>query len=755
VKEPSLDPASPAHRALLKRTFSLAFRSIQLKMFGVVCALTLALVAFLTTYFPARHVAAASFAIQRKAETYARLIGRQVESAIAFDDRETAREIFEATATDRDVLSMGLYTADGQPLYVLGEPTKVARATRTTDGSPRIEKLPGVLRTTVLIVSKEGPRGTLVFDLSTASIAVERDLVQRAAVLAALPALALGLVAAWLLARSIGSRVHAVARVAAAVAGGDLTRPRLTDTSADEVGQLARSFNEMMAEIERLLAQISTSAAEEQSRLGHLIALRTAEVEARNGDMRLVFDHVGEGFLTIDREGKMSTEKSAILARWFGHAGDDLPFWEYLGGSDPEVALSLQLGFEAILDDVLPLELALDQMPQKIFRAGLSYRIRYTPVFRGDAVDKLLLVVSDVSHEVARARADEEARDMLTIFERARRDRSGLAAFVTDTDARIQHILAVEVGDDLGRIAREIHTVKGTSGMFGFPRLTQLCHDLEGQMAETGEVPSVTERARLETLWDWITSTIDAMVGDSPHKNHEITAEDLAQLRELVIDGRPRAEMLDLLTSLDFEPAARGLERLAELAVSLAARLDKPRPVVSVEGNGVRLDPERWAPFWSALVHLVRNAIDHGIEAPVERVRAGKRAAGRLFLRTSHQRAHVMIEIADDGGGIDWDAIAVRASAAGLPADTPQALESALFHDGLSTKDSVTEYSGRGVGLGAVREACAALGGTMDLVTTPGHGTIWRFRVPASIAERAYPAIISLAPQSSERLASA
>ena len=160
----------------------------------------------------------------------------------------------------------------------------------------------------------------------------------------------------------------------------------------------------------------------------------------------------------------------------------------------------------------------------------------------------------------------------------------------------------------------------------------------------------------------------------------------------------------------------------------------------------MRLDPVRFAPFWSALVHLVRNAVDHGLESPAERILAGKPAAGALVLRTLREGDDVVLEVSDDGGGIDWSAVTARARSAGLPCDTPADLEAALFHDGLSTKDGVTELSGRGVGLGAMRGVCRDLGGTLDLTTTRGHGTTWRFRIPASSpsALRSIPTMVSL-----------
>ncbi len=738
------------------RAGRLALRSIQLKMFGVICALMLALVTFLATYFPAQHVAAARLDLEHKADTYARVIAPEVESAIAFDDQQTVREVFEAIATDKDVVAMGLYTAAGRPLHVLGEPTMGAAMKLAPGGAPRIERLETMIRATVAVVSREGPRGTLVLELSTASLDLDRRRVRRAALLAALPALAFGLIAAWLVARSIGGRVRAVARVAAAVAAGDLSQPRLVDASADEVGQLARSFNDMMAEIERLLAQISATAAEEQDRLARLVAARTEELRHRNDDLRGVLDNVGEGFVTIDLQGRMSRERSATLTTWFGPAADETTFWEYLAPIDPQAAMSFEIGFEMIIDGALPLELTIDQMPRELHHGARSYALGYTPILADGALVKVMLVVCDTTSEVERARVEAEARDTLNIFERTRQDGEGLAAFIADTEPLIRQIVAGGVSDDPTLMSRQIHTVKGTSGMFGFPRLTRLCHAMESRLAETGDAPTEAERTRLAALWSWIATTVESMASEAPASTSGLCAADRARLRDLIIAGRPRVELLSLLASLDLEPTDRRLERLGEHARSLAPRLDKPAPTVRVESNGVRFEAARWAPFWSTLVHLVRNAMDHGVEPPAERLRAGKTAAGNLGLRTLREGRTVVVEVSDDGGGIDWDAVAARARRAGLPSDSQAQLEAALFHDGVSTKDGVSEYSGRGVGLGAVRAACVDLGGSVAITSVRGQGTVWRFQIPtpSSSGPIATPTFLSLPPPPRARSAS-
>ena len=130
------------------------------------------------------------------------------------------------------------------------------------------------------------------------------------------------------------------------------------------------------------------------------------------------------------------------------------------------------------------------------------------------------------------------------------------------------------------------------------------------------------------------------------------------------------------------------------------------------------------------LVHLVRNAIDHGIETPEERARGGKAPVGRLLITTLREASAFTVSVQDDGRGIDWDRVRALASERGLPASTPEELFAALASDGLSTRAQASEISGRGVGLGAVRQACEGLGGTFDIQSEPGSGTTFRCVIP-------------------------
>ena len=181
------------------------------------------------------------------------------------------------------------------------------------------------------------------------------------------------------------------------------------------------------------------------------------------------------------------------------------------------------------------------------------------------------------------------------------------------------------------------------------------------------------------------------------------------------------------------EPLELRFQRIGEHAERLVQRMGKGALSVRNEHGGFRIAGEAWAGFWTAFSHAVRNAVDHGIESPDERLDAGK-GAPTLTLRAHVSGGRFVFEFSDDGRGVAWDKIRAKALLAGLPADTREDLVAALFVGGISSKDTADELSGRGIGMAALRQATLALGGAISVESTPGQGTTWRFEFPAELA---------------------
>jgi chemotaxis protein histidine kinase CheA len=187
--------------------------------------------------------------------------------------------------------------------------------------------------------------------------------------------------------------------------------------------------------------------------------------------------------------------------------------------------------------------------------------------------------------------------------------------------------------------------------------------------------------------------------------------------------------LLDQIRSWRFEPATAALGRLAEQSRALADRLGKGGLQVTVRAEHVRLDPNKWRLVLSGMVHLLRNAVDHGIESPEERLAAGKSAAGHVVLGAQLSSGMLSFEISNDSRGIDGDSIRRRGKARQLHCSTESELLAVLCTDGVSTKDESSDVSGRGVGMAAVKECIDQLGGRLE-VHSSNQGTPWLIHFP-------------------------
>lgn len=200
----------------------------------------------------------------------------------------------------------------------------------------------------------------------------------------------------------------------------------------------------------------------------------------------------------------------------------------------------------------------------------------------------------------------------------------------------------------------------------------------------------------------------------------------LADLREMISQSRMQR-----------------LERLFALAPRLVRDLQRStgkRFDLVTSGGHVEIDRELIEALRDPLVHILRNAADHGLESPEERLARGKPAAGRIAISARQSGNHVVIRVADDGRGIDLDALRKRALARGVitPAIadslTPQAMAELICMPGLSTAPAITELSGRGVGMDIVRARIQALGGQLNLENRPGQGLDVVLTMPMSLA---------------------
>ncbi len=172
-----------------------------------------------------------------------------------------------------------------------------------------------------------------------------------------------------------------------------------------------------------------------------------------------------------------------------------------------------------------------------------------------------------------------------------------------------------------------------------------------------------------------------------------------------------------------------------DLAMKFGKEVD-----LEMEGQETELDKAVIEAIKGSLLHLVRNSVDHGIELPADREKAGKPRQGRITLRAEHEGGYVLIEVADDGRGLDRETIVDRAVQAGLVSTDGAAqmsereIHNLVFVPGFSTARNVTSVSGRGVGMDVVRNNIEGIGGSIELQTEAGRSTTFRLKIPLTLA---------------------
>ena len=424
-----------------------------------------------------------------------------------------------------------------------------------------------------------------------------------------------------------------------------------------------------------------------------------------------------------------------------------------------------------------------------------------------------------------------------------------LREFLTETAESLDHVDAQLVRFEhepnnaqvLSNIFRLVHTIKGTCGFLGLPRLEALTHAAETLMGKfrdgdpvTGEAVSLILTAvdRIKAILDGLEKLQREPLGDDadliarlarsaactqvsdpagPPRSHEssicgsaasrrhsgvtaaengdptvvrhvpeageggagvanqsirVSIDTLDQLMTMVSElVLTRNQLLEVLRRHDDSEFNVGLQRLSSVTTQVQHEVMKTRmqPIgrawqklprivrdlsaelgkeigLEMDGGDTELDRQVLELVKDPLTHLVRNCADHGIESRVERSAAGKPSRGTIWLSASRQGGHVVIEIADDGRGLDGARIKAKALQSGLATESEIAAKSQtdinniIFAPGFSTASKITSISGRGVGMDVVRSNIEQIGGTVHVSSKAGRGTSFVINIPLTLA---------------------
>lgn len=499
-----------------------------------------------------------------------------------------------------------------------------------------------------------------------------------------------------------------------------------------------------------------------------LIEQQHKAVQGTLDQIATLLDNSGQGFLSFGPDLMVNEGYSRECLNIFNRNKLDLPLPELLAPRDPKQREFLVRILPLVMasgDDVLRREAFISLLPSEYqldaggqddkaeqdSAGGRFFKAEYRLLNDG----RMMLILTDITDEkILRERLAME-RQRLEFVVNALEKRDDLLELLADFEnfrSRVlPDLLSFERQGEvvLAELFRQIHTFKGLFAQASLPALPELLHKLETRLShlrEQGDQLDSLDIKRELGMYN-LAEALERDLGVLREKlgKDYFNSERIIRLPSSALNTLEAevcnvygsgSRMHYLIQQLRYEPFQALIEPHFKSAEQLASRQDKYLAPIEYEGDDARVDPDRYGPFCKTLVHVFRNAVDHGIEDPDTRLMANKDETAILRCQVHTAADHLTLTIEDDGRGIDTERLRAKAVAKGL-LDGGRAsvmhhdeVLMLIFADGLSTREKVNTISGRGVGLSAVIHELNRLGGKVQVESTLGLGTRFIFTLP-------------------------
>jgi ligand-binding sensor domain-containing protein/signal transduction histidine kinase len=487
------------------------------------------------------------------------------------------------------------------------------------------------------------------------------------------------------------------------------------------------------------------AARQLRARLSAEASLRENAValQAKNQRISDLLNHVRQGIFSVNRELQVGSEFSAACLTLLNQNPAGAQVDELLCPSDPQQRAHWRncLADAMAEPDPLRRDLFLSLLPNSVRVGERHLSPDYVPLSNG-----IMIALTDTTEQAVLQQRLEQERRRLELIVCAISDSAEFFDLIDEFRGFVAGGTGPWAGERLDDLYRQVHTFKGSFSQLGFDALPRALHEAEEALRHPIEASRRAAALAAVFSHDWLgklesdLAALRAALGDEfvasggvltlkPHQ-----AELIEQLAREQLARTPDAPSgLRELALIRHVSLQADLRRFDTLAQRVASDLDKQVMPLQVHGDAVWLEPRRFRPLLSCLGHLIRNAIDHGIEDPVVRTQRGKPAAGTIACHIRHTGDALVVEIQDDGTGIDEAALRERAQAQPeLRALRDAPLSALVFAQGLSSREDTTAISGRGVGMAALAAQVRALGGEIDITSTAGQGTTVRLTLPAA-----------------------
>ncbi len=495
-------------------------------------------------------------------------------------------------------------------------------------------------------------------------------------------------------------------------------------------------------EISKNLDQIEKSAGE------------LAEI---NRKLDSLVNSLGQAFLIFDESGQCSNIYSKACIKLLETDPLNKNVCEVLKIEDSERQAFLDW-VNMVFEEPIPFDELIDMAPQRFdHSAGRIIPLQFFPVRnKEEKITDIVLVATDKTDEIkANESADAERRNAkminkIIIQKKAFRE---FLLLVKSHVLKFKEVLRDDVPSNgvIEEFIRFLHTVKGSAGMFFISELEQFVHHMEDEWTEVSNESDLDKEKNRKKIIEDVSAIAEKffefideherLLGSSTISEErilELPVSQVVEATQFAKDHKAPEPVVDRMVDLIKEPILESLLQYSHLVVELGNQQGKAILPLNFENGEFKVVPEPFSEVFNSFIHIFRNAVDHGIEEFDERDELGKDFQSRMnvsivpFMDNNSKWIRILIE--DDGRGISPEIIRNRLKEKGhdqlASEEDDKKLIQAIFTKEFSTKEEVTDLSGRGVGLDAVKDSVERLGGRVWVESEVGKGSVFHIELP-------------------------
>jgi two-component system chemotaxis sensor kinase CheA len=528
---------------------------------------------------------------------------------------------------------------------------------------------------------------------------------------------------------------------------GDLSG-RIPVTSQDEIGILSTNFNFMMDDLKKSREEVENYA----KNLEGMVNERTSELNSANGTISAMINSLGQGFMVIEPGGKINPIYSKACESLIEAVPAGKHVWDVVPhpGKEPEKL------WTALFMETLPFEDLVGLCPATFKHSQDRHITLSYNAIRGEdqSIESIVLVATDRTSEVQAMQAAERERNYANMVVRISKNKKQFAVFTKLSKDLLTETLAEgqKENPDFDLLFRLVHTIKGGSASFSIISVKDLAHSTESYLyglkrGECEDPAAALAKVRAQSLemadaFEAFLSENRNLIGtDSGADSVQIPMVKLKNFSEKLA-ALPEGASWQATFEEEFilEPIKDGFSHFDDMVEPVKERLGKEVNPISFINGDIKVKAENYTDLIGSMIHAIRNALDHGLESPEDREAAGKPRLGNLTFEFVKEKVEkkdwLTVKFSDDGKGIDPANIRAKLIKLGREEEANKLSDDEaiqmVFDAGFSTKDEVTETSGRGVGLDAIAYEAQKLGGFARIFTRLGEGTTLVVSVPTS-----------------------